>query len=122
MLSKSSSVSRWSGLAQVVVEVREDVRVGLEASQVAQVQPLAGEVAAQGARALVLEHAPDLLFEHGRILQLAGRRDRQQLIVGNAAPDEERQPRRELEIADAIGSRRGATLSGSCSTRKRNRG
>ena len=27
----------------------------------------------------------------------------QQLVVRNAAPEEERQPRRELEVADAIG-------------------
>jgi hypothetical protein len=45
-----------------------------------------------------------LLFEHRRILQSAGCRDRQKLLVRDAAPDEERQPRRELEIADAIGS------------------
>ena len=48
------------------------------------------------------QHPPDLALEHRRILELALRRDAQQLVVGNAAPQEERQPRRELEIADRI--------------------
>ncbi len=39
--------------------------------------------------------------EHSRILQPAPFRQVEQLVVGNAAPQEEREPRRELEIADA---------------------
>ncbi len=41
-------------------------------------------------------------MQHGRRVKRAGRRHAQQLIVRDAAPQEERQPRRELEVADAI--------------------
>ena len=40
------------------------------------------------------------------VVQLALLGQRQQLVVRNAAPEEERQPRRELEIADAVGAAR----------------
>ena len=40
--------------------------------------------------------------EHRRILQLALRREVEQLVVGNAPPQEERQPRRQLEIAQPV--------------------
>ena len=49
------------------------------------------------------QHAPHLLRQHGRVLQLPARRDVEQLVVGNAPPQEERQPRGQLEIADPVG-------------------
>ena len=48
------------------------------------------------------QHPPHLLLEHRRLVQLALRGEVEQLVVGNAAPEEERQPRRQLEIADAV--------------------
>ena len=48
------------------------------------------------------QHAAGLLLEHSRLVQLALDRHVEQRIVGNAAPQEEREPRREFEIADAI--------------------
>ena len=41
-------------------------------------------------------------LQHGRRVQRALRGHAQQLIVRDAAPQEERQPRRQLEIADAV--------------------
>src|SRR5262245_66533022 len=72
------------------------------ALEVPQVQPLAGEVAAKGPRALVGEHSFDLLIQSGWIPELALRGQTEQLIVGNAAPDEERQSRSQLQIGDSI--------------------
>ena len=54
------------------------------------------------------QHAPHLLLEHRRLLELAAARHVEQLVVRNAAPQKERQPRRQLEVADPIGARRGA--------------
>ena len=47
--------------------------------------------------------------------------DVQQFVVRDAAPQEERQPRRQLEVADAVGAP-GGTLCGSSSKRNRNAG
>ena len=53
------------------------------------------------------QHAPHLRRQHRAILQLSLLRSREQLFVGNAAPQEERQPRGELEVANPIGGARG---------------
>ena len=50
-------------LPQVVVEIGEHILVGTQALQVAQVQPLAGEVAAERSRALIGQHPLHLLGE-----------------------------------------------------------
>ena len=62
----SSSTSRRKALAQVVVELGEEIVVGRDALQVAQLQPLGREVVHQRTRPLVAEHAPHLLLEHQR--------------------------------------------------------
>ena len=85
-------------LAQVAVEVR---RVGPGILQVAQQQPLAGEVADERLGARVGQHAAHLLFERRRILERAALRRREQLVVRDAAPEEERQPRRQLVVTEA---------------------
>ena len=123
MLSNSISVSRWKRLAQVVVEVREHVR-----------RP------AEWPRTLRrYSHWPAKLLPSARARSSFSIRrtccsstagscsrpcvgQRQQLVVRNAAPDEERQARRQLEIADRGRSVPGATFAGSRSTRNRNRG
>src|SRR5436190_838212 len=71
-----------------------EVRCGYEV--VARIAPLPS-------RPRVGQHAPDLLFEHRRLAQLSTARRVQQFVVWNAAPEEERQPRRQLELADRIG-------------------
>jgi hypothetical protein len=80
---------------------RRSRRVGSGVPQLAQEQPLPGEIADQRIGSRVGEQSPHLPFEHRRILQLSAHRRVAQFLVRNAAPDEERQPRRELEIADA---------------------
>ena len=67
-------------------------------------EPLRREVRDERARSRIGEHAPHLLLEHARLMQLSRNRHVQQLIVWNAAPEEEGESRRELYIADAIRS------------------
>ena len=62
----------------------------------------AAKLVDQRSRARVGQHPPHLPLEHRRLVQLAARRHVEQLVVRDAAPEEERQPRRQLEIADAI--------------------
>ena len=75
--------------------------------QVAQLQPLAGEVAHEALRA-----AGPPACRRTCCSSTAGLRSRaaagqvEQLVVGNAAPQEERQPRRQLDVADADRPRR----------------
>ena len=105
-------------LTQRIVEVGIEQRQRADALQAAQVQPLAREVDRQRLGPRILQHAPDLLLEHGRILQpaLAARR-----VISSSsglrAPEEERQPRREIEIADAIRPARLRRAAGSASMR-----
>ena len=77
------------GLPQVVIEVRKGARIRIERCQIAQVQPLSGEVAHQHARPSVCQHPPYLLIEHGRLLEPSARGQVAQFIVGDAAPKEE---------------------------------
>src|SRR5690606_27530638 len=80
---------------QVAVEVG---RVGTHVAQLAQEQPLAGEVLDERLGPWIGKHAADLAFEDSLVPELAPHRRLAQLVVGNAAPQEERQPRRQLEI------------------------
>src|SRR5262245_55060496 len=57
--------------AEVLVEVR---RIGSDVLQLAQEQPLAGEVADQSVRAGVGEQPADLTLEHRRVLELTAHR------------------------------------------------
>ena len=90
------------GLPQVVIEVGELLRVGLHVFQVAQVQPLTREVRAERRGLRIGEHPADLLLEHRLGMQLVLRRQIQQLRVGDAAPEEERQARGELAVVDLV--------------------
>jgi hypothetical protein len=87
-------------LPQVLVEV---LGVGLHVIELAQIQPLTGEVLDDGVRFRVGEHARDLLLQYLRIAEAPLCSDVEQLIVWDAAPQEERQPRGEIGVADAIG-------------------
>ena len=85
---------------EVVVEGREPLAVAVDRPDVANLKPLVGEVLDEGLRLRVGEHPPDLPFEvvAGPQLPLAG--EREQLVVGHAAPEEVREPRGQLELAD----------------------
>ena len=91
------------GLPQVVVEVGEQQEVGLDARlEVAQLQPLTHEVLDHGVGTSIGDQAPHLRLEHVRLAQLALLGETEQLVVGDARPEEERQSRRELDIADLV--------------------
>ncbi len=78
-------------LPKVVVEVRKVVVVRDDILQVAQLQPLTGEVVDQRRRLGIGEHPLHLLVQHGGTAERALRRHLQQRVVRNAAPQEEGQ-------------------------------
>ena len=90
--------------AEVVVEPGEaPVRVRRQQPHVANLQPLTEEVPHQClARARIRQHAPHLPIEHAGVVQLAANREIEQLIIGNAAPEEKRQARCELDVGKAV--------------------
>ena len=100
MLSKNSSVSVRNAWRSSLSKFGKSPGVGMWLLQVAQHQPLAGEVVDQRARLRIREHPLHLPLEHRRLAQLPASRPRQQLVVRDRAPQEERQPRRQLEVAD----------------------
>jgi hypothetical protein len=89
-------------LTQVVAEVREDHVVGQCAGDVAKPEPLRGKVRRQRLGAGILQHAAHFAVENRRILQQPFACHVEELIVRNAAPQEERQTRRELQIGQAV--------------------
>ena len=75
--------------------------VGMWPLQVAQHQPLAGEVVDQRPRLRIGEHPPHLPLEHRRLVEQApSRRERRAARRRDRAPQEERQTRGQLEVAD----------------------
>ena len=74
MLSKNSSVSRRNACRRLSSKSGKTRRIGRDARQVAQVQPLAGEVVDERLRARIGQHPPHLLLEHGRIAAAAAAR------------------------------------------------
>ena len=71
MLSMNSSVSCLNASRRFVVEVGEHGLDRRGALEIAQLQPLAGEVVDERLRPRIGEHALHLLLEHGRVVQLA---------------------------------------------------
>ena len=106
---------------QRVAVVRVEERVRHDVDQPPQRQPLPREVDGEGPRPRIGQHPPHLLFEHRRIPQLVRVGEVEQLVVGPAAPQEERQARRERQVADR-GTTRRAPTAGANSARKRNDG
>ena len=90
-------------LAQVRVELGERLRIGGHQRHVAQVQPLPSEVVDQRPRARVGQHSADLGAQHFRVAQFAAFGGVQQLVVRDAAPQEEGESRRQLQVADGVG-------------------
>ena len=88
--------------AQVVVELGVGAGVRIDGPQVADVEPLAAEVPGQGRRPRIGQHALHLGLEHPRLPERAAGRDVEQLVVRDRAPQEERQPRGELQVADRV--------------------
>ena len=88
---------------QVVVEIRIDAGIRLHGVQRSQVQPLTREVLDQLRRLRIGHHPTHLLLERRRLAKPSLLRKGQELIVRHAAPEEERQPGRQRQVADAIG-------------------
>ena len=76
------------GVAQIVIEIRKQIHDRLARFQRADAQPLAREVLDQRDGVRIGKHSTHLLLEHGGIFQLALYGDINQLIVGDAAPQE----------------------------------
>jgi len=90
-------------LADVVVEIGEHQQVGNDLClQIAQLQPLAREIFDQGAGAFIRKHARHLPGEHARRAQPPRGCQIQQFLIGDAAPQEERQARGQLDVADRM--------------------
>ena len=102
MLSKNSSVSRRNASRRLSSKSGNRFTTGSLASSARTFSHWPVKLATSACGPRIRQHAPHLLLEHGWILQLALRGELDQFVVGNAAPQEERQPRRQLEIADAI--------------------
>jgi hypothetical protein len=75
--------------AQVAVEI---ARLGTYVFQLAQEQPLTREIRHERLGARVGDHPPYLLLQRFRILQTTARSQRHELVVRDAAPQEEGQP------------------------------
>ena len=92
-------------LSGVVVEIGEHQQIGRDLRlEVAELEPLPGEITDQGIGAFVGNHAAYLGLERARPAKAAGGRQVQQRLVGNAAPEKEGQARGELHVADRVGS------------------
>src|SRR5690606_36155437 len=84
------------------VEVREDALDRYRRLEITQEQPLTGEILDEGVGLRVCHHPTNLRLELRRLGQPTLGRGVEQLVVGNAGPQEERQPRGELEVAYLI--------------------
>src|SRR5690606_27503432 len=74
-----------------------------------ELEPLLGEARHERTCARIGEHPPDLTLELCRGGQLAGDCAIEQLVVGEAGPEKQREPRRERDIVEWIRlARRGA--------------
>ncbi len=90
------------GVAQVVVEIGEGLGGGGLGVQAAEVQPLAGEVHHELLGSRVGQHAKRLALQHFGVAELVVYGQIHQLVVGDAAPQEERQAIGEFDIADPV--------------------
>ena len=84
--------------AQRHVELRKRSDIGPLLVEVAQVEPLPGKVLGQRLGVLVRQHPRDLGGENQRLVQLALSRQREQPLVRDRAPQEQRQPRGEIVV------------------------
>ena len=69
---------------------------------IADVEPLTSEVVDERLRFRVGQHPPDLLLHHLGPMQRSFRGQVEKRFVGNTAPDEEGQPRRQVDVAEPI--------------------
>ena len=97
-------------LSQIVVEVRKQPAIRRDGVEIAQVEPLLGEVRDERLRARICEHATDFAVQKFRLPEIPARCGIEQRVIRDAAPEEERQTRGKLEVADAIRRLRRQTV------------
>src|SRR4029078_326765 len=85
-----------------VIKIGEEPRIRSDPIEIPQVQPLCSKARHKRFRARIREHALDLLRDYFRLVQFFLLAQRQELIIRDAAPEEERKPRCKLQVADAI--------------------
>ncbi len=102
MLPKSSSVSCCRPCRRLSSKSGNSFLSGSNPRRLRRYSHWPAKLLTSASRPVVRQHPAHLLFEDGRLLQPALRRKRDELVVGNAAPEKERQPRRQLEVADAV--------------------
>ena len=88
--------------AKFGIEPRELSGIGLEAVEIAGLEPLAGEVFSESARLGIEEHAVDLRAKDFGIAQAVFERELEKLVIGHAAPQKIAEARGELEIIQAV--------------------
>ena len=91
ILSKNSVVSCFIACRRLSSKSGNASRSGARALDIAEEQPLFREIRDQRTGPRVRKHALDLLFKHRGIFQFSLRGNRQQFLVRNTAPQEERQ-------------------------------
>ncbi len=89
--------------AKFVGELGELRGIGLEAVEIADLEPLAAEIFDQRARFRIEQHAVDLRAEHFGIAETVLPGELEKIIVGQAAPQEIGEARGELEIVEMAG-------------------
>ena len=109
-------------LAQVLVKLGEDVRIRLLLLQIANVEPLPGEIRDQRVGARVVEHAAHLRLQHGGIPQLALFGQVQQLGRPGTLLHRKKESRDASSRSLMRYTVAGAAPGGSCSMRKRKSG
>ena len=92
MLPKNSSISRWNALRKLSSKSGNRLTTGSLACSERTLNhcPLKLLISAFGLR--ILQHSLHLLLEYRRILEFPLCSDVEQLVIGNAAPQEKRQP------------------------------
>ncbi len=89
-------------VGQLLVVIGEPEGVGPNLLEVLEAQPLRGKTRRQRLGARVCEHAPDLEIQRLRVGEPVLLSQRNELVVGNAAPEEEREARGQLDVADLV--------------------
>ena len=88
---------------QLLVEIGIEAHIGIDLVEVLQPQPLPGKPRAEHIGPRISEHAGDLRVEVRGAREPARLGQAQQFCVGRRRPQEERQPRRQVEIAEGVG-------------------
>ena len=102
MLSKNISVSLRNDCRRLSSKSGNVLLSGRELCRFRRNSHCPAKLLDQCLRLRIREHALDLRVENGRILELPLLGDSQKFVVRDAAPQEERQPRRQFEIAELV--------------------